>query len=111
MSYQSQQQLMNNTEYQQRVTACVYEQAMVFKDDGRADIAGLAHGHLKGNLTYAMVIWQAGGAAPGWATKVDKGDGTIDQALVTDGDIQAFVQGNWQVFADLFFNTDGTVKP
>jgi hypothetical protein len=43
MSYQTMSQLLTSVEFQGRLRACMMEQAMTFKDDGRADIAALAN--------------------------------------------------------------------
>jgi hypothetical protein len=80
----------------------------MFKSNALADHVALAQDVLRGGAETGLAFNRICAAGPGMADKVDTGDGTIDQALVLDGDLLALVQGNWPVVAALYFDTDGT---
>lgn len=95
MSYETQAQLRTDDMFNQRVTSCLNEQAFVFKDDTRQDMAALADAQLKG-----------GGPSGTWMAIVCGSPGikdAADQASVTDGDLLAVVQSQWPVVAALTF--------
>jgi hypothetical protein len=108
MSYQAIDQLINDPTYNGRVRACATQQAEVFKDDQRADFVALSDDILRGVGDPLWAFIRISAAGPGIGDKVDNGDGTIDQAKVTDADLLSLVQGNWQTVAALFFAADGT---
>jgi hypothetical protein len=83
------------------------EQAAVFKDDARPDMAALADEVLRASGTTNLAFIRMTAAAPGIAEKVDLGDGAIDQSLVTDADILATVQAVWPTVAALFYDAEG----
>lgn len=102
MSYEQQVQLRADGALQGRTSACVFQEAYTFKDDGRPDIAALANRHLI-DSNEILTIWMPFiAAAPGFADNAD------DTSLITDGDILAAVQGMWPSVAPLYYNTDGT---
>jgi hypothetical protein len=108
MSYQAQDQLTNDVTFSGRVRSCCVQQAETFKDDARPAWVAVANACLQGDglITNAFIRIEAGG--PGIADKADNGDGTIDQAKITDADLLSLTQANWPVVAGLYFNEDGT---
>ena len=107
MSYQSIDQLTNDVIFAGRVRSCTIEQAEVFKDDARPDWVAVAGACLAGNGEIYLAFIRIEAAGPGIADKADNGDGTIDQAKVTDADLLSLTQANWPVVGGLFFTTDG----
>jgi hypothetical protein len=108
MSYLSQWRLAADDEFVSRCRAALVGQAEVFKDDDRADIAALATSLLTAatpqeSLTFIGLL----AAAPGFADKVDQGDGTINSSLIVDGEILSAVQAEWPTVAALFYGPDG----
>jgi hypothetical protein len=109
MSYQSQWRLQNDDGFVSRSRAALTNQAAVYKDDGRPDIAALAESLLvdtnpQETLTFVSLL----AAAPGFADMVDQGDGTVDSSQVSDGDILSAVQAGWPTVAALFYDSDGS---
>lgn len=111
MSYRSQYQLAADVGFQSRTQATLTEQGLVFKDDGRADIAALATDLLKGPnaRTFTFVNLLAG--SPGFADSVDQGEGVIDSSVITDPQLLSAVQALWPTVAGLFYSSDGTPIP
>jgi hypothetical protein len=107
VSYQSSSQLSQDGTYQGRVIACSVEQAEVFTADARPDYVALAAAVMRGEADKSMAFIRISASGPGVGEKVDVGDGTIDQSLVSDADILALVQGNWQTVAGLFYDAEG----
>jgi hypothetical protein len=107
MSYQSETQLANDQAFQHRVSACCTQQADTFKDDARADFVALANSVLRVEGKAMPSFYAIAAAAPGFADDVDQGDGTIDSSVITDLQILAVVQNNWQVIAGLYFDDTG----
>ena len=109
MSYQAQWRLTYDDGFVSRSRAALTNQAALYKDDGRADIAALAESLLvetnpqETNTFVAMLA-----AAPGFADMVDQGDGTVDSSQISDGDILAAVQAGWPTVAALFYDADGS---
>lgn len=95
MSYESRADLATSPEFRERVLACAVEQALVFKDDGRADIAALADSILRATEN-------AGGLVPLVAAAPGFGD-ALDQSAITDGDILSAVQYAWPVYAEVLY--------
>jgi hypothetical protein len=110
VSYQAQFQLTNDSDFNGRSQAAATQQAAIFKDDQRANYVALSQDVLRGDLDVLSAFVRANAAGPGIADKVDNGDGTIDQAKVTDADLLSLTQANWPVVAGLYFNDDGTPK-
>lgn len=117
MSYASQSALANEPAFQNRCMAAFTEQAQVYRNDGRADIAALANHMLTfpfqpafggSNIPYAFITLVA--ASPGFAGQVEDNEGGIDSTQVDDGELLSSVQANWPTVADLFFEDDGTPK-
>ena len=101
MTYENQHKLLEDSAFQNRGAACVFEQAEIFKDDGRPDIAALAKYHLRspGNITYTWGSYLA--AAPGFADSAD------DSTAIDDGQILAAVQADWPTVAAVYFDSTG----
>lgn len=108
MSYLSINQLTGDITFGGRVTAAATEQSETFKDDGRPDIAGTARDVLRGDGNILNTFIRISAAGPGIGDKADNGDGTVDQARITDADLLSLVQGNFPTVADLFYTADGT---
>ena len=111
MSYQSIDLLTNDTVFNGRCRSAATEQAETFKDDGRPDIAAIARDVLRNSGEAISAFIRLNAAGPGIGAKVDTGDGTIDQSLVTDPDLLALTQSNFPVVANLFYASDGTPVP
>jgi hypothetical protein len=108
MSYLTQWRLAYDDEFVSRSRAALTQQAEVFKDDDRADIAALATSLLTAanpqeSLTFVGLL----AAAPGFGDTVDQGDGTVNSSLIADADILAAVQAEWPTVAALFYGADG----
>lgn len=108
MSYEAQAQLELDHDFQVRVRSCCVQQAGTFKDDQRPAWAALADGVLRDDGGYISTFVRMDAAGPGIADKVDNGDGTVDQAKVTDADLLSLTQANWPTVAGLYFAEDGT---
>jgi hypothetical protein len=107
MSYQTQAQLEADYWFQQRSRATAIQQAETYKDDTRLDIVALAGAVLRDEPGPTQAFTRLGAAGPGIADKVDTGDGSIDQSLVTDADLLALTQANWPPIAMLYFDAEG----
>jgi hypothetical protein len=114
MSYLSQWQLTIDSPFVGRVNAALIQQADVFKDDQRPDMAALANALLVGapvgGVPPAQTFIQLVAAAPGVADTADTGDGTVDSSKVDDADILAAIQAEWPTVAALFYDADGTPR-
>lgn len=108
MSYHAQSQLESDPTFQGRVRAVNVQQANTYKDDGRGDVAATADAVLRDDPGPGAALLRLAAAGPGIADRVDTGDGTIDQALVTDEDLLALTQANWPTVAALYYAEDGT---
>jgi hypothetical protein len=103
MSYQSQWALTYDDGFVSRCRAAITNQSIIFKDDTRADIAGLAESLLKSadpqeTLTFVGML----AAAPGFADDADNGDGTVDSSKIDDNQILSAVQAEFPTVAALF---------
>lgn len=101
MSYLAQAELRVDGPLQARTVACVFEQATIYTDDGRPDIAALADLHLRDSTTVLGVWMPFVAAAPGFADHESSED-------ITDADLLAAVQADWPKVASVFYNADGT---
>jgi hypothetical protein len=108
MSYLSQWRLTYDDEFVSRSRAALTNQAVIFKDDDRGDIAALANSLLTAanpQETDTFVGMLA--ASPGFADMADQGGGNVNSSLIADGDILAAVQAEWPTVAALFYGPDG----
>lgn len=110
MSYQAQSQLTDDPTFQGRSRAVAVQQAETFINDGRASFVALSQSLLRGEGDTTTAFIRIGAGGPGIADKADNGDGTMDQAKVTDADLLSLTQANYPTVAALFFNDDGTPK-
>lgn len=92
MSYANTAALSANPSFIARNRACVTEQALIFKDDGRADIAALAHAVIVDGPTVAANMLPLVCGAPGF------GDVT-DQSEIDDAMLLSAVQAVWPTYA------------
>lgn len=104
MSYQSIAQLTKDPDFIDRSNACATQQADIYKDDANPEFAALAGEVVKGSAGPLATFVRMAAAGPGVGDRVDVGDGTIDQTLVTDADLLALTQANWPEVAKLFPN-------
>jgi|SRR5882672_1319073 len=112
MSYQSQWLLTYDDGFVSRSRSCITQRSMIYKDDERPTFVALAQSLLKQDNPSEMITFQSMLAnAPGFADEVDNGDGTIDSTKIQDGEIQAAVDSDFPVVADLYYNADGTPIP
>lgn len=95
MTYQTRADLAQDESFRERVTACATEQALVFKDDGRPDMAALANAVIV-NPINATGLVPLVASAPNFVD-VD------DPSTVADGDILAAVQAVWPVYAGVLY--------
>jgi hypothetical protein len=107
MSYQAIDQLVNDATFAGRNRAAALQQAETFKDDGRPDIAATARDVLRDVGSVTSAFNRLAAAGPGIGDKADNGDGTIDQAKITDADLLSLTQANFPTVADLFYADDG----
>ena len=108
MSYLTQWRLAADDEFISRSRAALTNQATVFKDDQRADIAALAASLLTAanpqeSVTYVGML----AASPGFADTAGNGDGTVDSTKIDDAEILSAVQAQWPTVAALFYAPDG----
>lgn len=111
MTYLAQSQLEGDPDFQRRVRAVNTQQASTYIDDAAADIEACAEAILRDAPGPQQALLRMAAAGPGIADKVDLGNATVDQSLVTDEDLLALTQANWPVVAALYYDTDGTPKP
>ena len=109
MSYRTIDALTNDAIFGGRVRACANQQADHFKADARPSFVALAREVILGGSTSVMVFIRLAASSPGMADQAGEGD-DFDQAKVTDADLLAIVQGNWDLVAALLFTEDGTPK-
>ena len=107
MSYLSQSQLETDAAFGDRCRAAITNQALIFKDDERGDIAALAEAMLRGEAPGTGTFVRTLAASPGFAATADNGDGTVNSSLISDDDILAAVQAEWPTVAALFYANDG----
>lgn len=108
MSYQSQDLLGSDPTFQGRNRSVCTQQAMLFKDDQRGSFKATANAILTDDVTIQLTFIRLAASGPGIADKADNGDGTIDQAKVTDDDLLSLTQANWPTVAALYFSEDGS---
>lgn len=95
MSYQNQAALKSDEAFRDRVGACCVEQALVFKDDGRKDIAQLAD-TIIAEPSNAQGVFNLVCVAPNFRD-------VTDSTTVQDADILAAVQASWPTYAGVLY--------
>jgi hypothetical protein len=103
MSYETMAALSADETFKGRVTACCQEQALIFKDDGRADIASLAR-VIIADPSNAAGVFELVCVSPGIKD-------AADSASVTDGEILAATQAAWPVYAAVLFPQPDVPNP
>lgn len=103
MSYQSQTLLAEDRAFQQRVKACAVEQSNTFNGSAVVAEAELAAAIVRDQSAMLTSFYNASAASPGFAAKVDVGDGTIDSTLIADAEILSTVQGVWPIVAAAYY--------
>jgi hypothetical protein len=90
MSYTSQSALRANMSFQERVTSCVNEQALTFRNDARPEFSYLSEWVIRtGGAGAASVFVPNIAGGPGF--------GDVEEKDITDGDILAATQAIWPV--------------
>jgi hypothetical protein len=97
MSYKDVAALDADPDWQTRVAACCFEQAQIYHNDGRADIATLANTVLVGEPPETMRQYIS--FAPGFAATYASGG----QEAIPDGDVLAATQAAWPTVAALLY--------
>lgn len=110
MSYHTQSLLETNPDFQRRVLSVNLQQADYYRNAAGLDQKALAESVLRNEPGPQQTLLRMDAGAPGIADKVDNGDGTIDQTLVTDADLLSLTQANWPIVAGLYFAEDGTPR-
>lgn len=112
MSYMSQTRLASDSDFIARAEGVLTEQALIYKDDGRPDIAALAYALLRGDATgvYRRVFTRVLAAAPGFAADAESPNGGVDASEISDGELLAATQAAWPTVAALFFLPTGTPR-
>jgi len=100
MSYENQARLTFDAAFRDRTLACSKEQALVFVNDGRPDIAALADAVIA-NSGAAQGLFDLVCVSPGF------GDVT-DSSTITDGDILSAVQAQWPTYAAAVYEQPDT---
>jgi hypothetical protein len=98
MTYATRAALTFDSTFRDRVIACAREQALIFKDDGRPDIAALAESIIESSSNAHGLVDNVV-MAPNF---VDVEDGST----VEDPEILAAVQAAWPVYAGVLYGTD-----
>lgn len=97
MSYADVAALDNDPEWQTRVNACCFEQAQIYVNDGRADIATLATTVLLGDVPDTLRQYVS--YAPGFADTYATGG----QEAITDPALLGATQAAWPTVAGLLY--------
>lgn len=108
MTYTQVQQLATDPSFQNRVAACMWNQALTYQNDTDTATATMAQAILRGSTPALMTMVNMMAAFPGLiggAVVITKGDGTqvLDSTAVVDETILGQVQANWKTVADLFY--------
>jgi hypothetical protein len=108
MTYQSHWNLNYDTSFNERTRACLTDQGLVFISAADPAYVALAHAVLRADILVTSAFISVIAGSPGLAEAADPdGDGTVDDALVTDEMLLATVQAQWPTVAALFFDAEG----
>ena len=102
MSYADVAALDADEAWRTRVGACCFEQAQIFVNDGRPDIATLATTVLLGDVPETLRKYIS--YAPGFADTYATGG----QEAITDGQLLSATQAAWPTVAGLLYPGLGT---
>jgi hypothetical protein len=116
MSYTQVQQLATDIAFQNRVAACMWNQAPTYQNDADPPSAAMAQGIMRGNTPALIGMVNMMAAFPGMldgAVVITKGDGSqmLDQTAIPDEAILGQVQANWKTVAGLFYSTSPPIPP
>jgi hypothetical protein len=95
MSYESMAALSDDEAFRDRVLSCCSEQALVFKDDGREDIAAFARAVIS-SPNNALPLFELVCVSPNFRD-------VTNSAQAPDADILAAVQANWPTYAAIAY--------
>lgn len=95
MSYESMAALSDDTGFRDRVLTCCSEQALVFKDDGREDIAALARAVIA-SPSNALPLFELVCVSPNLRD-------VTNSAQAPDADVLAAVQAQWPTYAAIAY--------
>lgn len=95
MSYESMAALSDDAAFRDRVLSCCSEQALVFKDDGRKDIAGLAKAVIA-SPSNALGLFELVCVSPNFKD-------VEDATKVPDIAILSAVQAEWPTYAGVMY--------
>jgi hypothetical protein len=98
MTYATRAALGFDAQFRDRIITCSKEQALVFKDDGRPDIAALARSIIE-NPGNAQGLVELVVVAPDF---VD----VTDSTTVEDPAILSAVQANWPTYAEVVYEPE-----
>jgi hypothetical protein len=116
MTYTQVQQLATDTTFQNRVAACMWNQALTYQNDADAPSAAMAQAILRGSTPALMSMVNMIAAFPGMldgSVVITKGDGSqlLDSTAITDETILGQVQANWKTVAGLFYAVTPPIPP
>lgn len=111
MSYHTYALLTESVDFSRRSRSCITEQANYFYNDARPDIHALSVALLRGDAAQTNAMLQGICAGPNFDVQVDNGDGTINQAKITDGEILAQTQAIYPKVAALYYDSTGAPIP
>jgi hypothetical protein len=111
LAYLAISQLINDPTFQGRNRAVALQQSDIYRNDARPQFVALAEAILRDDAAPIYALLRINAAGPGIADKADNGDGTIDQAKVSDDDLLSLTQANWQVVASLYYDEEGNPIP
>jgi predicted pyridoxine 5'-phosphate oxidase superfamily flavin-nucleotide-binding protein len=111
VTYQAQSDLAGDSAFAGRSVAAATQQAESFINDQRPEYIALSKAILRGESDKNAAMIRTNAGSPGIADKADNGDGTIDQAKVTDEDLLSITQANWPVVAGLYYDANGAPLP
>jgi hypothetical protein len=107
MSLLSISQLAADPTFTARVNSCTIQQAEIFVNSALPAYVALAQDIMRGGPISQGAFLRLVPAAPGLADQADTGDGTIDQANISDAEILAAVQALWPTVAALYWDNTG----
>jgi hypothetical protein len=99
MSYESRALLAADAGFRSRATICAQEQALIFKDDGRPDMAALADAIILSDGNAGPLV-DLVALAPNFAD-------TTDPSTVQDADLLAATQATWPTYAAIAYPQPG----
>lgn len=111
MSFAAQAQLQDDLAFSSRSRSSAIQQAGIFLNDDRPDIAALGRAVLRDEAWTTPAFVRLIANFPGVVDGATDPDGTVDQSKVTDADILSHTQANWPTIAGIYYDADGTWRP